>query len=299
MKKFQRLFKKTYWWLPFFLYASDANAWGLMTHLYFAHSLLWAMPLLDPRLQKAIKRFPELVMAGACLPDLAIVSRDFHATHDWDYAHALLKNAKTEEDTALAIGFASHLYIDVIAHHHFVPAHEGMWLNHAWLKAKHHTHSLVTHISSEWAMDAHLAPLMHTSPTKLLKNHHTTIITFITTHLQHSEATAVKAVKRLAFWDNVLRKTKIPHLIYHVAKMVDGNLHRNFIYYIAKTQTALAEIGLTFDGVKPLYEPELNHLSLQQKIHWREMCLLHLHHTHPQPITYYQPSYQSSFSTSD
>lgn len=283
------ILKKIVWWLPCCLYATDANAWGLMTHLYFAHSLLWAMPLLDPRLQNAIKRFPELVMAGACLPDLAVVSRDFHATHAWDYAHNLLGKTKTEEDLALAIGFASHLYIDVIAHHHFVPAHEGMWFNQPWLKAKHHTHSLVTHISAEWAMDAHLSPLMRTSPTQLLNKHKTQITAFISTHLQHNEAVTVKAIQRLAFWDNVLRKAKIPQLIYQVAKLADDNLHKNFIYYIAKTQTALSEIGLTFDGAKPLYEPELNNLSMQQKIDWREMCLLHLHHTHPQPITYFHP----------
>ena len=65
-------------WLPLCLYPVDANAWGLVTHVYFAHSLLWAMPLLDPRLQRVIKKFPELVMAGACIPDLAVVSRQYH-----------------------------------------------------------------------------------------------------------------------------------------------------------------------------------------------------------------------------
>jgi hypothetical protein len=286
--------RKIYWWLPFCLYAADANAWGLMTHVYFAHSLLWAMPLLDPRLQKAIKRFPELVMTGACLPDLAVVSRDFHQTHVWDYAHDLLNQTKTDEDLALAIGFASHLYIDVIAHHHFVPAHEGMWLNHAWLKSRHHTHSLITHISSEWAMDAHLTPLVESSPSQLLKKHKTHIVAFICEHLKHSEAKTVKAINRLAFWDNLLRKAKIPQCIYRIAKLADENCHKNFIYYIAKTQTALSEINLAFDGATPLYEPEQLNLSLQQKIDWREMCLLHLHHTHPQPITYFQPPLASN-----
>jgi hypothetical protein len=42
----------------------DANAWSLITH-FFAQPLLWEMPLLDPRLQRAIKNFPELVMSGA------------------------------------------------------------------------------------------------------------------------------------------------------------------------------------------------------------------------------------------
>lgn len=79
------------------------------------------MPLLDPRLQKAIKRFPELVMAGACLPDLAVVCQRFRHTHQWENAHHLLLNAKNDAEIAIAVGYASHLYVDVIAHHHFDP----------------------------------------------------------------------------------------------------------------------------------------------------------------------------------
>ncbi len=117
-----------YWLTPLLSYSADANAWGLVTHLYYAHSLLWAMPLLDPRLRAVIKRFPDLVMTGALLPDLAVVNRQFNETHQWRHSHALLEKASTDEQLALAIGYASHLYVDVIAHNHFVPAHEATWL---------------------------------------------------------------------------------------------------------------------------------------------------------------------------
>jgi hypothetical protein len=60
------------------------------------------MPLLDPRLQAAIKKFPELVMAGACLPDLAIISHRFRHTHLWENAQQLMLSAKTEEETLSA-----------------------------------------------------------------------------------------------------------------------------------------------------------------------------------------------------
>ncbi len=89
---------KLCWILPIILYTADANAWGLMTHLYFAHSLLWAMPALDPRLRKAVQNFPDLVMAGACLPDLAIISKNFQSSHDWQHAHNLLARAESEEE---------------------------------------------------------------------------------------------------------------------------------------------------------------------------------------------------------
>ena len=181
--------RKWYWWLPCCFYSLDANAWGLVTHLYFAQSLLWAMPLLDPRLQAAIKKFPELVMAGACLPDLAIISHRFRHTHLWENAQQLMLSAKTEQETAIAIGYVSHLYVDVIAHNHFVPAHEAKWFKN----------DILTHITSEWAMDAHLAPLINTSPRRLITEHHALLSQFMAGQFRCSVAVTATALTRLAF----------------------------------------------------------------------------------------------------
>ena len=265
------------WILPFALQSSDAHAWGLMTHLYFAQSLLWAMPLLDPRLQAAIKRFPDLVMAGACLPDLAIVSPAFRHTHQWEHAHHLLISAKDEEELAIAIGYASHLYVDVIAHNHFVPAHEAMWLEN----------TIATHIACEWAMDAHLSPLMDTSPGKLLRQHHETLCRFVAPRFRCSTARASKGLKQLAFWDDVLRFFKIPHAIYHSARIADKRLPKHFTYYIARTQTAIAGIGEVLDGKQPDWDPELNHLNAAELVLWRKECLQNLHALHHTPINYF------------
>jgi hypothetical protein len=270
--------KKYYWWLPFCLYSVDANAWGLVTHLYFAQSLLWAMPLLDPRLQRIIKSFPELVMAGACLPDLAIVSHRYRHTHLWENAHQLMISAKTDEETAIAIGYLSHLYVDVIAHNHFVPAHEALW----------HKNQIFTHIVSEWAMDGHLAPLMKdTSAKYLLSRHRTVIAQFISVQFRCPEHATNLALKRLAFWDGVLRFVKLPSLIYSVAKLVDRRVFKHFVYYVAKTQVAVAEIGIVLNGNKPILEPELRNLSVEQLDIWREECLKHLHIQHPIPVQYF------------
>lgn len=269
--------RKYYWWLPCCLYSLDANAWGLVTHLYFAQSLLWAMPLLDPRLQRAIKRFPDLVMAGACLPDLAIVSHRYRHTHLWENAHQLLLIAQTDEETAIAIGYASHLYVDVIAHNHFVPAHEAMWLEN----------SMLTHIASEWAMDAHLAPLMNTSPRRLLSQHQAVISQFISPQFRCAESVTNIALKRLAFWDGILRSVKLPNLIYGLVRLLDKRVFKHFVYYVAKTQVAVEEIGTVLNGNKPAFEPELKHLSLQQLVIWRQQCLSHLQLLHPQPIQYF------------
>jgi len=269
--------KKYYWWLPCCIYSTDSYAWGLMTHLYFAQSLLWAMPLLDPRLQNAIRRFPELVMAGACLPDLAIISHRFRHTHLWENAHHLLQVAQSDEETAIAIGYASHLYIDVIAHHHFVPAHEAMWSKN----------TMLTHIASEWAMDAYLAPLMNTAPHRLLSQHQAIISKFISPHFRCSENVTNIALQRLARGDGILRLIKLPHIIYGLVRLLDKRIGKHFIYYVAKTQVAVGDIGEVLDGKKPVLEPELKNISVEQLDIWRTECLSHLKLMHPKPIQYF------------
>ncbi|HEX9180778.1 MAG TPA: zinc dependent phospholipase C family protein, partial [Burkholderiales bacterium] len=122
------------WVVPFLLTSADAWAWGLATHVYFAQLLLWSVPLLDRRFRGALARFPRLVLAGACLPDLALFGRRagtaaFDGTHQWATADRLLHGSRDDAERALALGFASHLLVDVIAHNHFVPSHEAIWLN--------------------------------------------------------------------------------------------------------------------------------------------------------------------------
>ncbi|MDZ4140624.1 MAG: zinc dependent phospholipase C family protein [Methylotenera sp.] len=273
----KKCIKQYYWWLPYCLYSADANAWGLVTHLYFAQSLLWAMPLLDPRLQRVIKNFPELVMAGACLPDLAIVSHRYRHTHLWENAHQLMLTAQTDEETAVAVGYMSHLYVDVIAHNHFVPAHEAMW----------HKNEVLTHIVSEWAMDAYLAPLMNTSPRYLLSKHRVVISKFISIQFSCPEHATNLALKRLAFWDGMLRFVKLPTLIYRFVHVVDKRVFKHFVYYVAKTQSAIADIGMVLNGSKPVLEPELKNLSMEQLDIWREQCAKHLQLFPPKPIEYF------------
>ena len=76
----------------------DANAWGLATHVHFAQSLTWAIPLSIPALSIAVRRFPAWVLAGACLPDLALFgrrcgTRAFDRNHQWRTARRLLDGA--------------------------------------------------------------------------------------------------------------------------------------------------------------------------------------------------------------
>lgn len=262
--------------MPCMLYQQDAYAWGLITHLYFADSLLWAMPLLDPKLQRAIKRFPELVMAGACLPDLAVVSNKFHGNHHWMHIPQMLKEVESEADLAIAIGYVSHLYVDVIAHNHFVPAHEAMYAHE----------SILTHISVEWAMDAKLSPLMQQTPNQLLKQHHHALLAFCVQHFSVDQTSCKQALKQLGFWDSVLRAVKLPQMILMGMRLFNRSTKQHFIYYIAKTHIALLDFGKIFSGEHPTWQPELSsqHATMSE---WRLMCLEHLQQRHPKPIDYF------------
>jgi hypothetical protein len=275
------------WFAPLITHSAEVQAWGLVTHIYFAHSLLWAMPLLDPRLQAIIKKFPELVMAGACLPDLAIVSKHFDGSHQWNNIYQLLKKVESEEHTAVAIGYVSHLYIDVIAHNHFVPAHEAFF--------KHH--SILTHISAEWAMDAYLAPLVNNYPAALLKKHQRILADFTEQHFGVIPLTSNNAIRKLAFWDNLLRRTQITRCIYLLMRGFDRAISEHFMYYIARTQTALQHFGMMFEGNYPHWQPELSAKEMQTLSEWRQICLTDLRLRHPQPINYQQKKPECSKAT--
>lgn len=116
------------------LFSPDALAWGLQTHVFLAQWALAAVPLGDLHVRAAVLRLPRLVLAGACLPDLALAGRmlgltAFRRAHQWS-ALRRLAAACWDEERAIAVGYASHLLADVVAHNSFVPEHERRILDH-------------------------------------------------------------------------------------------------------------------------------------------------------------------------
>jgi hypothetical protein len=275
MKK--SLIIKLLWAIPVSFYALDANAWGLFTHIYFSQYLLMASPLLDPKIQQAIKKFPKLVLAGACLPDLAIISKSFSTTHQWQISEQMIASAETDEEIAMAVGYASHLFVDVIAHNHFVPAHEAKWLNK----------TILTHIASEWAMDAHIAKHLTHTPHQLISSHIEELTHFVTQRFNVHPKLVKANLKRLARLDKMLRHSCISSLLLWVLKIRDLEFVKNLNYYLTKTEHALEHFHHAMQGLRPNWEPELNHLSAAELITWREQCLgdLRLHMLNP--VDYY------------
>jgi len=257
------LFRNWRWLVPLLLWSADANAWGLYTHVYFAQMLLWAVPLTDPRYRRAVKSFPRLVLAGACLPDLALLSerpwgKPFSTTHQWQRARKLLDDARSDEEYALSLGFASHLLVDVIAHNHFVPAHEKMWGNVP----------VLTHAACEWAMDMHLRKQLFAEPGDLMVGHRNELAEYVAQHFACSPAVARRGVGMLAWAENLLRSSRLSQLCYHVARTLDVGMQRRFNYYLSETSARLIHIDRILSGEEPVWDanPHADDPEIRQRI---------------------------------
>jgi Zinc dependent phospholipase C len=282
---------KLLWAIPISFYALDANAWGLYTHIYFSQYLLLLAPLLGDKvlntnIQQAISKHPKLVLAGACLPDLAIISKAFNSTHQWRISEQMLAAARTEQEVAIAVGYASHLFVDVIAHNHFVPAHEAKWENK----------NILTHIASEWAMDAYVAIDLKHQPHQLIREHLHILSEFVAPIFNIPTEKAKTNLKRLAFWDQLLRITQLAPTILCVLKKRDMEFIKNLNYYLAKTEHALGQFHHALQGKRPNWQPELHNLSVDELIAWRAQCLgdLRLHMLNP--VDFYHASEKISAS---
>jgi hypothetical protein len=233
--------------IPLLLFAGDALAWGLYTHVYFAQLLVWAVPLLDPVLRRAVRRCPARLMAGACLPDLALVgstarTRAFDASHRWETAHALLAAADDDESRACAVGAMSHLWVDIIAHNHFVPAHEHLWWNVPML----------THAASEWAMDRHVARHLFRPPATLLQPD-AWLVDYVARNFDCTPAASRRAIRQLAGAERLLRQSRLPGLLHGVGRVLDRQLAERFDYYIQEVTGRLSQINRVLAGEAPAW----------------------------------------------
>jgi hypothetical protein len=239
------------WLAPLALFSEDALAWGLCTHIYFSQLLIWAIPLADRRFRRAVRRLPELLLAGACLPDIALFGRCLGAphlgtTHQWSAAQRLLRAARDDESRALAVGYSSHLLADVVAHNHFVPAHERIWFNRP----------VVTHAACEWAMDAHIMPHLLARPADLMRRHGARITAFATEHLGYDSAAPRRALECLRHGEWLLRASRVPQMLLAGARAVDARLERRLDWYVAETASSLGQINRLIEGHAPAWHAE-------------------------------------------
>jgi len=235
---------------PLLLFAGDASAWGLYTHVFLAQHLLLVLPLADPHFRRAALRLPRLVLAGACLPDLALAgialrTRAFSRCHRWSTMRRFFA-AKSDEERAIALGYASHLLADVVAHNHFVPEHEKRIANVA-----HATHALC-----EWAMDSYVRRTLFVRPEELLDQERAALGATVARHLGCPESLARSAILALAAGTRFLHGSRLPRLCRGIVWGFDHHAVPRFEAYMRETVARMGRIGDALAGVTPDGEPE-------------------------------------------
>ena len=230
------------------LFAPDALAWGLQTHVFLAQWALAAVPLADPQVRAAALRLPRLVLAGACLPDLALAGRmlgltAFRRAHQWSTLRRLAA-ACWDEERAIAVGYASHLLADVVAHNSFVPEHERRILD-----LPHFTHALC-----EWAMDEHIRKRLAFSPADLLSAESGTLVEAAARTFGCRESVARRAIAFLGRAERALRSSRLPALCRRTTCLVMGESH--FGSYVGEAKSFVKQISAVLRGAEPRLQPE-------------------------------------------
>lgn len=242
------------WLAPVALHSGDALAWGLYTHVYFAQLLLWAVPLADPRFRRAVRRFPDLLLAGACLPDVSLFSgwvrsEPLRMSHQWSMAQQMLQDVRDDGEAALASGYCCHLLADIVAHNYFVPAHETLWINPS---------HMAVHAAAEWAMDAHLAPQLFAHPERLLGRQLPVIAGFASRHFGVAAPRTRLALRCLVLGERLLRASGVHQLAYRGARAGDSCATKRFDDYADQTAQRLEQMNRLIAGDAPSWAPEVD-----------------------------------------
>lgn len=235
--------------IPLAAFAGDALAWGLQTHVFFSQGLLLALPFADPALRAAVLRFPRLLLAGACLPDLALLGGAlrtpvFRGTHAWQMVRRLTGSARCDEDLAIACGYASHLLADVVAHHCFVPEHEQRIAD-----VPH-----VTHAFAEWAMDEYVRAQAFAAPADLLDGERAALADFVGRVVRCRASEAARAIDLLSRGDRLLRAAGMPSICRRIGRRLDRAIAPRFDAYVRETAQRLRGIGRLMDGAEPEWD---------------------------------------------
>lgn len=240
------------------LFAPDALAWGLQTHVFLAQWLLAAAPFADPQIRAAAQRLPRLVLAGACLPDLALAGRalglgTFRRAHQWSTLRRLAA-ACWDEERAIAVGYASHLLADVVAHNHFVPEHERRIMD-----VPHVTHALC-----EWAMDEHLESALEAQPADLLVEELPSLAQAAARAFRCPERDARQGIAFLARAERALRVSRLPLLCSRTMKLLQGDTRPHLAAYAREACGLVRQVEAVLRGAEPRLLPEPDQLMVNE-----------------------------------
>src|SRR5712692_9441041 len=110
--------------LAFFLWPSDALAWGPLAHLNFSSGALDSLSLLSPATRAILNHYSAEYLYGSLAADIIVgknLSRYAVHCHNWTVGFQVLDRARGDAQKAFSLGFLSHLAADTVAHNYYVP----------------------------------------------------------------------------------------------------------------------------------------------------------------------------------
>jgi hypothetical protein len=137
-------------------------------------------------------------------------------------------------------------------------------------------YSVVTHVVSEWAMDAHIATTLQHRPFSLIRHHLAVTSQFVAKHFQIAPDRATRALTQLAWADKLLRVSGISGALLTRIRYKDREFTEKLNYYLHQAYAELNQFEAVLQGDTPKVHAELNHLSATEMHTWREKCVADL-----------------------
>ncbi len=108
----------------FLLVPTNAWCWGPITHIDYAYEALQNLSMYGDMVKQLLTNFPYDFLYGSLAADITL-GKDYvdyvYNCHNWRVGFLILNDAKEDRQKAAALGYLSHLAVDIISHNYFVP----------------------------------------------------------------------------------------------------------------------------------------------------------------------------------
>jgi hypothetical protein len=132
---------------------------------------------------------------------------------------------------------------------------------------------MLTHISAEWAMDAHIHHALLYRPYHLLISHRPALKGFVAKQFNVTELKANRAIKHLAWADRTLRFSRLSSFCLSQIAARDDEFVIKLDYYLQQTHDVILEFESVLRGKQPALYAELLHMNTLEMAQWRAKCL--------------------------
>jgi hypothetical protein len=139
-------------------------------------------------------------------------------------------------------------------------------------------------------MDMHIRPQLYSEPAELMHTHQSELAEYVAQHFACSKPLATRGVAMLAGAEDLLRSSRLSHLCYHGARLLDAGLQRRFNYYLSETGARLTHIDRILLGEEPVWDanPHADDPAVRQRIEL--IAPLQLRHRIPLPQDVFSPN---------